>query len=229
LPAHFDGIPGYFALATARRDDRKDPWTPVHEGARVAIVDARDAWFDLTEGTPFVGVSREGILDLKYSEQSEIPYGWDDVPTVMTGFKVPKDLAEQPVWVLPADLPGARDSKAFAPVEKGSGTWQVGPFTVVVTLSGQGGEATVTTAAGGSVVHAWTTPTSADIEPTTASLDDPFALGVPRPLGAFRLPDDTVVLLLRAIIPSGVRVDAVGGKPGAIAQVGRRDLILGSP
>ncbi|MFK7928108.1 MAG: hypothetical protein AB8H79_07950 [Myxococcota bacterium] len=229
VPQHFKDLPGYLAFATARRDVRVHPWTPVYDGARVAIINSSNAWFDVAEGKPFIGVAKEGTLDLTYSTQSETPYGWDDVPTVMTGFNVPKDLAEQPVWILPDNTGGARYASAFSPKPTKPGRWTVGPFTVDVELTPTGGTTTVTTSKGGSASQPWTTPTSPDIEPTKASLSDPLSMGVPRPLGAFRLPDDRIVLILRSVIPSGFRVDIIGGTPQEIGIVGRRDLILGSP
>lgn len=112
----FSGVSGWLGFAVQPRDSRVHPWTPDHPNAKVVIFQPQ-GWEELAEGAPFTAASSQGLLKLKYSELSEIPFGCDDVPTPMAAFQGPYDLAEELVWIVPGEAEGL----TYTPIRPGSG------------------------------------------------------------------------------------------------------------
>lgn len=133
----FEGVVGWLGFTVMSRDARVNPWTPDHPNAKVVIFNPQ-GWDELSEGTVFTGVSSQGLLKLKYSELSEIPFGCDDVPTLMAAFQGPYDLAEGLVWI----VPGETSALSYTPIQPGTGNadrreWRAGDAKVVATVTGE--------------------------------------------------------------------------------------------
>lgn len=133
----FEGVVGWLGFSVVSPEARVKPWTPDLPNAKVVVFDPR-GWDELSEGTVFTGVSSQGLLKLKFSELSEVPFGCDGVPTLMAAFQGPYDLAEELVWI----VPGETSALSYSPIQAGPGNadrqeWRAGDAKVVATATGE--------------------------------------------------------------------------------------------
>ena len=187
-PAAFPPLPGWLAFTVQPRTAREAAWTPDHPNAKIAMFNP-SGWDELAEGTAFRAVTSQGDLEVKYSELSEIPFGCDDIPTQMVAFQGPYDFAEEPVWILPADMTGG---KAFAPVAGESSakarSWTVGQYQVSLEKTGDAkGELHIERADSAPLIVPFEKlmMDGGDEGPLDLSNDD--ELGVPIPVAAFSI------------------------------------------
>lgn len=221
--AAFPPLPGWLGFAALPNEARSWPLTPSHPNAKLVIFDPK-GWDDLSEGTVFRAATTQGNLEVKYSEESEIPYGCEDTPTLMVAFQGPYDFQDEAVWILPE---GMADAKAFAP-QAGASTkdtraWTVGEYGVALARTGDRA-GTLTLSRGGAEVLAqsfekWEME-GAENEPLDLTNDN--EIGMPVPLAAFSIkPNMPPILVTRTYSWEGVHFEVFTVDGGKGVSVGK--------
>ncbi|WP_428266642.1 hypothetical protein [Haliangium sp.] len=226
-PASFTEVPGWLGFSVHPAEARQQPWSPSHPNAGVVILGA-DAWSEsVEEGRAFRLVAREGNRALTLSEVSQIPYGCDGVPTTMAAFKLPLDLAEQAVWILPDGFTAA-EAVAVTAGERGPErrTWSAGALAIEVRKAGADAGAVVVSRGDHELYRGSFEKPQMDGAPDEPwRFDHDLPLGVPMPVAAFRIEGGLTVLVLGAPSYEGVSFEVLAGRD-QLASAGSQYVYL---
>lgn len=212
LPApRWEALPGWLGFTALPPDAKtENSWTPGHPKAQVVLFS--EAWKDVPAGVRVklmdaAGTTQEGT----YLGTSDERYGCDENTATFAAFSAPKPFPEGPVWVLPPETEGAQAvpvrelpaAELPADVLKRAGAAKAKTKAKEVRAHEAGG-LTFVLAKKGKLKGLMTVLQDGqpvgkeefgkgDMEGSDASpldLFSPHEVGVPRPVGAFRLGAD---------------------------------------
>ncbi|MCI0487353.1 MAG: hypothetical protein L0229_12230 [Blastocatellia bacterium] len=244
LPAPLlERLPGWLGFATVSESDWQDGktrfnWSPSHPDGQVIIFEedepSENDWAKVPPETRLTALSTAGRVEVTFLRSSSERYGCEEGKTTMISFRAAQPLPEGPVWLLPRR---AGESAAAFPIQenpvanKDQRVWsaagasiileKTGRYTAELRLALEGQPPRVAKKIEKDVEREREMlDEDEEVPPIALKNEDGFSIGIPEPVGAFKLSEDgPLVIVLATYSFEGIHFEPL--------LVGRDEIIEG--
>ena len=222
LPAPLlERLPGWLGFAAVAEADWQDgktrfSWSPLHPDGQVIIFEegepSESEWAKVPPETRLIAISPAGKTEVTFLRSSAERYGCEEGKTTMVSFRAAQALPEGPLWLLPQR---SGESAAAFPIQENPTTsgdqraWSAGGVTIVLEKTGKY-TAELRVAMEGQPPRV-ARKIKKDVEreremleedeevpPLSLKSDDMILVGIPEPVGAFKLSSDGPLVIVLA-------------------------------